>query len=251
MSDPVLLVSCHNTTFQNVFSIRRTDWLVAEEHSDVLHTTITISYGLTQSCQKTITRIGDKNGKIKYSDFTCRPFPSRTRDGCEDDNEDFCATWAGAGYVDYLTTGLSAVAPIAVLFGLSTKSRRRRVWKALAGLTMLQAITGVIAFGLITDMYQRKKYPGFDHARPGTCNDYPHRAELTAMGRCCLRPEHCFLGVEFPCHGRYRRFWFRCGARGILGNRSSGLHPHTLNYSKPYLYWPYCVVLDYFVTIRF
>ncbi|TEB38310.1 hypothetical protein FA13DRAFT_1725966 [Coprinellus micaceus] len=160
----------------NVTSVRRADWLVTKSHSDVLHTTVTTSYGLTKACELIITRLptgggGDDNsdnGKITYRDYKCRPFPSQANDGCDKDNRSFCSTWTGAGYVEYLALGFSAVAPLAFLFGMSTHSRRRRIWRALVGLTMLQTVTGVIAFAMITDSFEKDRYPPFEHAKPGT-----------------------------------------------------------------------------------
>jgi len=157
------------TTIFNVIAVRRLDWVVAKAHSDVLHTKVTDFYGLSRTCQETVTRLPtpDKNGKVTYRSYDCRPFPTQAEDHCERENSSFCATWTGASYVDYLTLGFSAVAPLAILFGMSTHSRRRRVWKAMAGLTMLQCITGIISFALITDTLARERYPGFEYAKPG------------------------------------------------------------------------------------
>lgn len=69
--------------------------------------------------------------------------------------------------MEYLALGFSAVAPLAFLFGMSTHSRRRRIWRALVGLTMLQTVTGVIAFAMITDSFEKDRYPPFEHAKPG------------------------------------------------------------------------------------
>ncbi|KAJ2922740.1 hypothetical protein H1R20_g14356, partial [Candolleomyces eurysporus] len=153
----------------NILSIRRVDWIVAKARSDILRTTITTSYGLNKVCELTLTRVPgrDKNDEIVYRDYECRPFPSRSKDGCEKENSGFCATWTGAGYVDYLATGFSAITPLVILFGVSTHPRRRRIWRALAGMTMLQSLTGLIAFAMITDTYTREQYPGFRDAELG------------------------------------------------------------------------------------
>ncbi|KAJ2916773.1 hypothetical protein MD484_g3629, partial [Candolleomyces efflorescens] len=143
--------------------------VVAKTHSKILRTTVTTSYGLNKACQLTLTRVPgpDKDDEITYRDYSCRPFPSRSEDGCEKENSGFCAAWTGAGYVDYLATGFTAITPLVILFGISTHSRRRRIWRALAGMTMLQSLTGVIAFAMITDMYTRNQYSGFEHADLG------------------------------------------------------------------------------------
>ncbi|KAF5317420.1 hypothetical protein D9611_003895 [Ephemerocybe angulata] len=157
------------TLLFNIIAVLRTDWLVSKSHSEVLHTTVTTEYGLSRVCETIVTRLPtpDKEGKISYEDYNCRRFPSQAKDGCDKENSSFCATWTGAGYVDYLSLGFSAVAPVAFLFGMSTHCRRRRVWRALAGLTMLQCATGIIAFALITDSFHRDRYPGFNHVKPG------------------------------------------------------------------------------------
>ena len=49
----------------------------------------------------------------------------------------FCAEWTSAGYSAQLGIGFGVLALLALLFGVSTHSRRRRVWKAVAGLVTL------------------------------------------------------------------------------------------------------------------
>jgi len=63
--------------------------------------------------------------------------------------------------------GFGALSLMAILFGVSTHSRRRRIWRAVAGLVMLQATCQIATFAIITDTYHKDGYPSFDRARPG------------------------------------------------------------------------------------
>lgn len=77
------------------------------------------------------------NGRLEYSDYECRPFPLRVQDGCENENRLFCAEWVSAQYFTELGIGFASLALVALLIGVSTHSRRRRVWRAVAGLVLL------------------------------------------------------------------------------------------------------------------
>lgn len=107
---------------------------------EVLHTRITTRYGLSKLCE--IKRVdlpstgGDGTGK--YVEKSCRRFPLRQQDKCETDNSGFCAAWTSAGYAIELGIGFSALGVVAILFGVSTGSRRRRIWRAIAGLVAIQ-----------------------------------------------------------------------------------------------------------------
>ncbi|TFK20955.1 hypothetical protein FA15DRAFT_672995 [Coprinopsis marcescibilis] len=155
----------------NIFSTFRNDWVTVKSTSDILHTSVTDFYGLRQTCRLTLTEIpepgGNGHGKVTYRNYECRPFPASVTDECEDKNRGFCASWTGAAYVEYVSIGFAAVALVAILFGMTTHSRRVRIWKALAGLALAQTLSQVVAFALVTDTYHRNKYPGFDHGRLG------------------------------------------------------------------------------------
>ncbi|KAJ3926544.1 MAG: hypothetical protein NXY57DRAFT_905491 [Lentinula lateritia] len=73
------------------------------------------------------------------SSYNCRPFPKRVQDGCEEENSGFCAAWTSAGYAVEISIGFAVLALFAILIGVSTGSRRRRIWKAVAGLVALQS----------------------------------------------------------------------------------------------------------------
>jgi hypothetical protein len=109
-------------------------------YNEILYTKITVTYGLTQRCELAITELpgsSPDNGTITYRKYECRPFPNSVKDGCEKENKAFCAAWVTAGYLDEIAIGFAAVSLIAILFGVSTHSRRRRIWRAVAGLVLL------------------------------------------------------------------------------------------------------------------
>ena len=72
-----------------------------------------------------------------FTAFKCRDFPKRVADRCEEENRLFCVEWTSAGYLAQLALGFGVMALFALLIGVSTHSRRRRVWKAVAGLVTL------------------------------------------------------------------------------------------------------------------
>lgn len=98
-----------------------------------------------QRCERSVVNIpGPSNGRLEYSDYQCRPFPLKVQDGCEDENHLACAEWVSAQYFTELGIGFSAMALVALLIGVSTHSRRRRVWRAVAGLVLLHGTQLVI-----------------------------------------------------------------------------------------------------------
>ncbi|PPQ98615.1 hypothetical protein CVT24_003948, partial [Panaeolus cyanescens] len=124
----------------NVISSRRVDWVVVR-YEEVLKTKITTYYGLRQTCTLTLSEFpgpGDGKDKITYRKYDCRRFPSKVTDHCEQENKSFCASWTSATYLEELAIGLAAVSLAAILFGMSTHSRRRRIWKSVVVLMILQ-----------------------------------------------------------------------------------------------------------------
>ncbi|KDR75904.1 hypothetical protein GALMADRAFT_226564 [Galerina marginata CBS 339.88] len=152
----------------NILSARRPDWLVVR-YEEVFHTKVTVTYGLTQRCTLTVTEIpGPSNeGKISYRKYDCEDFPGRGTDHCDKENKAFCIAWTSAGYIDQIALGFAALSLVTILFGVSTHSRRRRIWTAVAGLVLFQAACQIATFGIITDLYGRNAYPSFERARPG------------------------------------------------------------------------------------
>ena len=109
--------------------------------SDLLNAKITVQYGLTRVCERQVIHFpGPSDGsKIDYSDYKCRPFPARVQDSCEKENKSFCVWWTTAGYFAELGAGFAAVSLLALVFGVTTHSRRRRIWKAVAALVGLHS----------------------------------------------------------------------------------------------------------------
>ncbi|KNZ80544.1 hypothetical protein J132_05665 [Termitomyces sp. J132] len=155
------------TLLLNVFSINRPDWLVVQT-PEILHTKVTITYGLSERCERQVTRIpGNDHSKFEYSDYQCRSFPKKVTDGCEEDNAVFCAAWTSARYFVELAAWCAAASLCAIAFGVSTHSRRRRIWRVAAGLILLQAAFQIATFGVITDLYSKSQFPAFETARLG------------------------------------------------------------------------------------
>jgi len=145
----------------NVLSAEGPDWLVINEPQVLPGTTVTVRYGLMERCQRKVVQ----DGRLKFVDHSCRPFPMEVQDGCRKEHQHFCIAWTSARYATELGIGFAAMALVALLFGISTHSRRRRIWRAIAGLIALHAIFQLVAFALITDIYHQHRYADFQHAR--------------------------------------------------------------------------------------
>ncbi|KAI0793212.1 hypothetical protein C8Q75DRAFT_749328 [Abortiporus biennis] len=156
----------------NIVSLLRPDWLTV--HTAMVGAKSDVFYGLMSRCEASQFRIptggsGDKDGgEITWrTAYKCRPFPSRSMDNCDNENKLFCVEWTTAGYLTELSAGFGVVACLAIIFGVTTHSRRRRIWRAVAALVALHASLQLAAFTLITDTYRYNKYPSFEYARPG------------------------------------------------------------------------------------
>lgn len=91
-----------------------------------------------QRCESsTISIPGPSKGRLEYADYECRQFPLRVQDKCEKENRLFCALWTSAQYFTELGIGFAGMGLVALVIGVSTHSRRRRVWRAVAGLVIL------------------------------------------------------------------------------------------------------------------
>ncbi|KAH9951519.1 hypothetical protein B0H21DRAFT_179084 [Amylocystis lapponica] len=156
------------TVILNGLSATRPDWLVVN-NPEIFHAKVTVQYGLTQRCERQVVVVpGLPDGsKLAYTDYKCRAFPNRVTDNCEKENKAFCMTWSTAGYFTELGVGSGIVACLALLFGVSTHSRRRRIWRAVAWLTALHVAFQIITFAVVTDLYRNSRYPTFEQARPG------------------------------------------------------------------------------------
>ena len=112
-------------------------------YDEVLYTKVTVKFGLYERCQLTVSEIpGGGNGKISYENYECRHFPGSVTDKCEKENKGFCSAWISAGYIDELAIGFASVSLVAILFGVTTHSRRRRIWRAVFGLLLFQGTLG-------------------------------------------------------------------------------------------------------------
>ncbi|KAJ8590245.1 hypothetical protein M405DRAFT_873684 [Rhizopogon salebrosus TDB-379] len=151
----------------NISSAYLPDWLVAKY--EILNTRVTVRYGLMERCQRSVVTIPgpSKGGHLEYTDYECRPFPLSVQDKCDDGNRLFCAVWTSAHYFTELGIGFAGMALVALLIGVSTHSRRRRVWRAVAGLVILHAVFQLVTFILITELYRKERFPAFEHAKPG------------------------------------------------------------------------------------
>lgn len=107
--------------------------LIIDEPQVLPGTTITVHYGLMERCQLKVVQ----DGRFKFVDRSCRPFPMEVQDGCRKEHQQFCISWTSARYATEMGIWFSAVALVALLFGISTHSRRRRIWRAVAGLIAL------------------------------------------------------------------------------------------------------------------
>jgi len=146
-----------------ILSVTRVDWLVYKSPK-LLGIQLTLQYGLNTLCELKEVKTGDHS---KYMDKECRPFPMRVKDGCEENHSGFCAAWTSAGYTAELSIALAALALFAILVGISTGSRRRRIWKAVAGLVALHAAMQIVTFAIVTDTMRTGAFPSFDEAKPG------------------------------------------------------------------------------------
>lgn len=79
--------------------------------------------------------------EIVHSAYKCRAFPARVADSCEEENKYFCVVWTTAGYLSELGAGFAAVSCLALFFGVTTHSRRRRIWRAVAVLVALHGVS--------------------------------------------------------------------------------------------------------------
>ncbi|KAJ7497301.1 hypothetical protein FB451DRAFT_224924 [Mycena latifolia] len=154
------------TTVLTILGLTRNDWVVARYQSDTLNSSYEAEYGLAQVCERLIINLPGR-GSPKFEDFECRRFPTRDKDNCSDENQTFCAAWTSAGYAVELAIGFGALSLITIAIGVSTHSRRRRIWRAVAGLVVLQSLFQLVAFALVVDMFRTSRFPTFDDAKLG------------------------------------------------------------------------------------
>lgn len=108
----------------------------------------------------------DKGKPIEYTNYVCRAFPKRQTDRCEQ-NSGFCTSWSTAGFASELAIGCGALTLLTLIVGVSTHSRRRRIWRVVAGLIILHSAFQIITFAIVTNSFNRNRYPTFDRAKLG------------------------------------------------------------------------------------
>ncbi|KDQ27610.1 hypothetical protein PLEOSDRAFT_158512 [Pleurotus ostreatus PC15] len=152
----------------NIISAQRPGWIVVSS-PEILRRKVTFYYGLSERCERDIIRLPkpSDDSELEYTSYTCRPFPTSTADSCQDENRLFCTVWTSAGYISQLAIGFAAVSLLSILIGLTTHSRRRRIWRAVAGLTFLHAACQIGTFAAVTEMYRSDRFPTFEQGRPG------------------------------------------------------------------------------------
>ena len=106
--------------------------------SGIIHDKVIVEYGLNRRCETSYIQLPSPDGsKRTFVGYDCRPFPMREADGCDKGNKKFCMIWGTAGYFGELGIGFAIVACLAILFGVTTHSRRRRIWKSASVLVAL------------------------------------------------------------------------------------------------------------------
>ncbi|KAG6333630.1 hypothetical protein ID866_5455 [Astraeus odoratus] len=137
---------------------------------DTPNTSVTVRFGLMERCERISIQVPGPNNSshFEYQDYECRKFPMRVQDKCEKENKIPCAAWVTAQYFTELGVGFAATALVTLLFGVSTHSRRRRVWRAVATLVLLHTCFQLLAFMLVGELYRTRKFPLFEHASPGS-----------------------------------------------------------------------------------
>jgi hypothetical protein len=68
-------------------------------------------------------------------------------------------TFSSAGYAVELAIGFGALTLATIVVGVTTHSRRRRIWRAVAGLVVFHAILQLVAFVLVVDQYRTGRFP--------------------------------------------------------------------------------------------
>lgn len=142
-------------------------WLIVRS-TVASHTKTAIYYGLMEHCRLVEVNLPDnQNNSNSYTIYECRKFPTSLLDGCEKENRTFCATWVTAGYAAELSAGFAALTTLTILFGVSSRARRRRMWRAVAGLLSLHVLLQIITFGVVTVAFFQTHYPKFERAQFG------------------------------------------------------------------------------------
>lgn len=141
---------------------------------EVLGVQTTVYYGFAERCEE--NKFSDNGPRVSG----CRPFPTKDSDACDQTYRSFCTLWSTASYVSYLAIGFGIITCAAIVFGVSTHSRRKRIWKVVAALIALHGarkslgirgptpliwdlnalgISQLATFALVTDLYRLRNFP--------------------------------------------------------------------------------------------
>ncbi|KAF8893344.1 hypothetical protein BD779DRAFT_1505702 [Infundibulicybe gibba] len=145
----------------NIVSTLRPEWIVVR-YPEVIGTRITLSYGLLQLCELKVIRVNLPSSAEPHASHM---HTSRGHEACDGAGKPFCMRWSTAGYAEMVAVGCAALALFSILLGVTTHSRRRRVWKAVAGFVFLHGVLQMIGFAVVTDVYRTERR--FEQGRPG------------------------------------------------------------------------------------
>ncbi|KAF8515451.1 hypothetical protein JB92DRAFT_2914810 [Gautieria morchelliformis] len=129
-----------------------------------------VRWGLYQRCDRTIVYDGDSTDQY-YTEYNCRPFPSKKYRDCQREVDNYCILWDTAGYASQLSLVFAAAALVSLLVvstGFSTRSRRRTAWQGVAALTGLHGALQIITMAIIVCLHSRSAYPLFGEAKLST-----------------------------------------------------------------------------------
>ena len=129
-TQPVVLVT--SCTFPSYDVPRR---LIVK--SDVFYSKFESKFGLLKRCDRSVVVLPspgdpDNGSRLEWTEYKCRDFPTRVADKCDKENKDFCIAWTTAGYLTEMGALMAVVASLAIVFGVTTHSRRRRIWRVVA-----------------------------------------------------------------------------------------------------------------------
>nr|GAT56374.1 predicted protein [Mycena chlorophos] len=153
------------TTIFAVVALTRIDWIVATYHSDALGATFEAKYGLHEMCTRLLVQLPGKDDRYEHPE--CRAFPTREDDQCNEDNRLFCTLWSTARYASELAIGFGAVTLVTIAIGITTHSRRRRIWRVVASLLTIQALLELAVFAIVVDQFRTAGFPNKARLGPG------------------------------------------------------------------------------------
>jgi len=143
-----------NRFFASYPPFKTFDFRLINPGREFLHTKYIVHYGLMERCERQVLRIPDPDGDWQevFTAFKCRDFPKSVSDRCKKENRLFCVEWTSMGYLAHMAVGFGVMTLFSILVGVSTYSRRRRVWKAVAGLVTFNGAWPIFAWLLMRNI---------------------------------------------------------------------------------------------------